>query len=316
MSVGYPWAKLWCDSFEGDSFQNAFSNGDLESPILFLLLLCKAKSVGDGHGKLSIPTKRVQKILGWNFQRLSRVHTQLCSNFVGTISGTISEQTYEVFLHNFSKFQENRGGKREAKVEQKGGRREKREERSKMLEERSKNNIQPKVANAPSSVSQIRNCFLENFKKRYGYDYPQWGAKENGQAATWLKSISLGRALELIPAYLGWNKPFFVERGHPFGLLIASTPQLVTDINSVRSKESSKKAFVEAVKGAVESDERKVRNEQLLREFSRESFNNNSGQSRSLRKEVSHGASSRVPQRVGEMVREGAEVYDESGEAF
>jgi hypothetical protein len=129
----FKWAKLWCDTFEGDSFQNCFLGDDFESPILFLLLVAKCKSMGDGAGNLTIPTSRVQHILGMNFQRLRRVHGQLCVNFVGTISSTISKQSLQVSFANWALFQENRGGKKLSKPEQKGG-------RGKRIEERGYNN--------------------------------------------------------------------------------------------------------------------------------------------------------------------------------
>lgn len=67
---------------------------------------------------------------------------------------------------------------------------------------------------------------MEAYRKEFGKEYPGWGAKENGQASGWLKSVSLERALGYCRAYPIWNEPQISRLGHPFGLLIAKYVQL------------------------------------------------------------------------------------------
>ena len=127
----YKWAKLWCDSFEGDTFQNWMSRGDHDLVVLFLLLVAKCRSMGDGEGNLSIPTRRICSIMHTNYRKLRRNLDQFFAETSGSVSGKHSSENIEIFFHNWAIFQENRGGKRRAKAEQKiaGERRQMMEER-------------------------------------------------------------------------------------------------------------------------------------------------------------------------------------------
>lgn len=75
-------------------------------------------------------------------------------------------------------------------------------------------------------VGRLRDLFLSEFEKRWKREYPTWGAKENGQMARLLKSISEDRLGPLIRAYIRWNDPMVVRAGHAFGLLVTGIPRL------------------------------------------------------------------------------------------
>ena len=79
-------------------------------------------------------------------------------------------------------------------------------------------------------VSTIRDTFLQSFKDQFGHEYPGWGAKENGMAKNWLKSVSMDQALLFVRAYVRWKDKFIIQKGHPFGLLVANYVQLDANI--------------------------------------------------------------------------------------
>ena len=100
----------------------------------------------------------------------------------------------------------------------------------------------------PSHVSQVKKAFLESYKKEFKRDYPGWGAKENGMASKWLKSVSLDDAKRLCDLYPKWNDPWVTKQGHPLGILMAqyvqldawaqSTPQLIKKIAAGKAAEN------------------------------------------------------------------------------
>jgi hypothetical protein len=83
-----------------------------------------------------------------------------------------------------------------------------------------------KVEVGPTPIGQIRDAFLESYQKEFGHEYAGWGAKENGQTANWLKSVSLEKALDLCRIYPAWNDPKITSLGHPYGLLITDYVRL------------------------------------------------------------------------------------------
>ncbi len=84
-------------------------------------------------------------------------------------------------------------------------------------------------ATTPSGTAQIKDLFLEEYLKRHGHPYPNWGKSENGKVSNWLKSVSLDHAKELVPLFMQWTDPYVVKAGHPLGLLIAQHVRLWTD---------------------------------------------------------------------------------------
>jgi ribosomal protein L13E len=75
-------------------------------------------------------------------------------------------------------------------------------------------------------TAQIRKSFLDAYRKEFGKDYPGWGAKENSQAANWIRSISLEKALEYCAFYPKWNDPWVTNNGHAFGILVSQYVKL------------------------------------------------------------------------------------------
>lgn len=164
--------------------------------------------------------------LGLKSQRSRKLLTKISQRFKLDLSW-ISPQSFQLYLPNWQKLQETRGGKREAKnVEVAGeGRREK--IRSKEVEKKEKEiNILRGGSKDPTPASQIRSCFLEAYQKEFGKEYPGWGAKEFGQAASWLRSVPLQKALDYCRLYPQWNDPWVSKQGHPFGILVAQYVKL------------------------------------------------------------------------------------------
>tara|TARA_R110000868_G_scaffold62962_2_gene189933 strand:- start:1446 stop:2384 length:939 start_codon:yes stop_codon:yes gene_type:complete len=120
-------------------------------------------------------------------------------------------------------------------------------------------NSPPPQATAP--VAELRDAFLESYRNEFKREYPGWGAKENGMAAKWLKSISLENAKRLCALYPKWNDPWVTKQGHPLGILMAqyvqldawaqSSKQLILKIAAGKAAESVD------LKRAIDSEEMK-----------------------------------------------------------
>lgn len=94
--------------------------------------------------------------------------------------------------------------------------------------QRPKKKKEPRQADPsdPTPVTLVKNAFLESYRKEFKREYAGWGAKENGQAANWLKSVSLESAKRLCELYPQWNDPTVTRSGHPFGFLVSQYVQL------------------------------------------------------------------------------------------
>lgn len=77
-----------------------------------------------------------------------------------------------------------------------------------------------------TSVIEIGALFRDEFQKRWGHEYPVWGAKENSQIKRALGSIAKDRLCALIAPYIAWNDPFVVRCGHSLGLFLTKIPEL------------------------------------------------------------------------------------------
>lgn len=72
----------------------------------------------------------------------------------------------------------------------------------------------------------VKNEFLQSYQNEFGHVYPGWGAKENSQAGSWLKSVPIAKAIDLCRLYPKWNDPWVTKQGHPFGILVTQYVQL------------------------------------------------------------------------------------------
>lgn len=89
----------------------------------------------------------------------------------------------------------------------------------------------PKRGKVPDSgTAQVRKAFVEGYQTKFGHEY-HWGAKENGLAAQWLRSIPFERAIWLIKWYLDWTDTWITKQGHPFGLLVTNVVKLEAVLN-------------------------------------------------------------------------------------
>lgn len=91
-----------------------------------------------------------------------------------------------------------------------------------------KRNPKPQQSDAVASspVTQLKESFFEAYRNEFGREYPGWGAKENVQAAAWLRSVSFDKARELSKLFVQWNDPWVTQRGHAFGILVTQYVQL------------------------------------------------------------------------------------------
>jgi hypothetical protein len=97
------------------------------------------------------------------------------------------------------------------------------EERCDKLERELAKKKQSKLS--PSGVSEIKKAFCDGYKAKFGHEY-SWGARENGQAAQFLRTYAKDRAIWLIQWFIRWQDPFITKQGHPFGLLVSNVVKL------------------------------------------------------------------------------------------
>lgn len=91
-----------------------------------------------------------------------------------------------------------------------------------------KNICTPAKAGGATPVAQVRKVFLESWKAKYGRDYPSWGAKENGQASTLLKSAAIEKILPVLAFYPNWIDSFAVRQSHSFGVFCTNLVAIET----------------------------------------------------------------------------------------
>lgn len=158
----------------------------------------------------------------------------------------------------------------------------------------------PKTAEVKMSLtSRVRDAYLESFKKEFNRDYPGWGAKENAQAAAWLRSVSIEQAMELCWLYPKWNDPWVTEQGHPFGILVTqyvkldawakSTPKLIEKIaqgRAARKVELDRESEREEMRRGVES---RANTRTAQSEGSRENISDRRSVSRQLQDQAEAG---------------------------
>ena len=104
-------------------------------------------------------------------------------------------------------------------------------ERIKLLEARvEKLEGKKKPAKGTTSVGQIREIFLKAYAVQFKHEYTGWGAKENGLASNWLKSVSFDKACWLIKWYMVWHDQYVTREGHPFHLLTMQSVKLESQL--------------------------------------------------------------------------------------
>jgi hypothetical protein len=232
------WFKHYNTASEGSSLEKLFAVGCHEAVACYwsLLELVSRYEKEEKRGFIEVPIKLLAKKWFMTCPKVERILDQLAFNMRSTLDYTLSKgspKVASIFLRNWLDLQENRGGKKRAKNEQSLGevRSKKKELDKEVLEP-----LQPTPKRGESHTAKIRDCFLEEYKKKFKHDYLNWGAKENGQIKNWLRSIALEKALELIPLFMRWNDPYVVKAGHPVGLLVTQHVRLWTDYQRSQEK--------------------------------------------------------------------------------
>jgi len=140
----------------------------------------------------------------------------------------------------------------------------------------------------------VKNEFLESYKKEFGHDYPGWGAKENSQASSWLRSVPIAKAIDLCRLYPKWNDPWVTKQGHPFGILITQYVQLdawaMSSEKRIQKIAQGKAMENVTVKRAIQREETK----NGIREFV-EQAGNDSVLSGKDKKQFPNGTTERIP---------------------
>ena len=140
----------------------------------------------------------------------------------------------------------------------------------------------------------VKNEFLESYKREFGHDYPGWGAKENSQASSWLRSVPIAKAIDLCRLYPKWNDPWVTKQGHPFGILITQYVQLdawaMSSEKRIQKIAEGKAMENITVKRAIEREETK----NGIREFVKQARNNSVVPGKD-QEQFSNGTTERIP---------------------
>lgn len=218
------WFKHYNTASEGNSLRLLWDSNDFEAYGLWwrLLELVSRWEKPEERGKITLSWNLLARETKWKPSKCRRVLSRISS--VSQIElNEKPDGTFSFLVPNWSEYQENRGSKNSLKKVEKP-------DRAKTLEVRSKKEIKREntasTPNGVSQVTQIRDCFIEAYKKEFQKNYPGWGAKENAQAKSWLRSISIDQALEYCRHYPKWNDPWISRNGHPFGILVSQYVKL------------------------------------------------------------------------------------------
>lgn len=227
------WFKHNTDSHERDTMIQLWAAKDFELIAFYWTLLEMIGKYGEqeerlGNWTVNLATFKLK--LGMNAQRSAKLLLKIGQTFKIEVN-QISSKSYKLFAHNMLEIKENRGGKNEQKNSKKAV-------EHKNIRDKEHKNIRDKSTEAEkpaSGIAEIRKVFLESYRKEFGKDYPGWGAKENSQAKSWLRSVSLPKAIEYCQRYPSWNDVWVTKRGHPFGVLVSQYVQLEAFLNRPES---------------------------------------------------------------------------------
>lgn len=128
-----------------------------------------------------------------------------------------------------------------------------------MLAQTSTKSSKPKPNKSqPTLVSKLGCLFKEEHLKNFGYEYPEWGPKENSQLKQWLKRVTEEQAIWAIKTYFGWTDRFAVKSGHSLSILVTRYVEMVSDYKRPVQKQKMFKQH-EKVKSEVYFDEFRTR---------------------------------------------------------
>lgn len=162
-------------------------------------------------------------------------------------------------------------------------------------------------------VAELRDAFLEAYRKEFKRDYPGWGAKENGMASKWLKSVSLENAKRLAALFPKWNDPWVTKQGHPLGILVAQYVQLDAWAQSskhlIQKIAAGKAAESVDLKRAIDFEENKRGLNYTIQQQERESL----ADSREFQEQLPFRSSKGIPSIHGDPF--GQEIFDAPSES-
>lgn len=264
------WFKHYNTAHEGQLIGDLLVQKEYEAVALFYVLMELISRFEDPEtrGRASIPVERIARAMNMKPTRIDRLLGCISSvSRSDLICETDEKQPRNrVFLmRNWMKYQETRGGKREAKIEQSAGRSKKREDRSKKEEGRSKNKnkniyIPEGVENAPARVgvgSEIWEAYRGAYKARYGVE-PIRNATTNSQCSALGRRLGAA-AIEVVRFYLTHNDGFYLRNQHPIGICLSQAESLHTQwqrgvaVTATQVREFEKTQTTQnAVEGALE----------------------------------------------------------------
>jgi hypothetical protein len=254
MNAKNAWFKHYNTSHDGQTMAELWAENDTEAIAFYWVVLEMIsrwetpESRGVLVGNLSIFRSK----LGMKSQRSYKLLVKIAQRFQLNLEW-ISDRSFKLSVNNWLELQENRGGKRSAKKEQNPTeeRREKKDIRRKNKDILNQEIFAPAKpdANAQKPLGQF---FKKQWAKRYGYEIPAWGLKENAQLKSWVGRVGQEKAEKFIEMYLSWNDPFVVRAGHPVCLMVERTNAFFTDAVKGREKLKDIKQHENFVRQEVE----------------------------------------------------------------
>jgi hypothetical protein len=234
--LGNHWFKHYNTAHEGQTISELWAENDHEAIAFYwtVLEMVSRWESEDRRGFWAANISIFRSKLGMKSQRSTKLLSKIAQRFQLNLEW-ISDQSFQLLIPNWLELQENRGGKTQAKTEQKPYRRKKIEDRSKKKDiskgevfENIFGNGPPALvdpipispvggsakADQPEMVSKFIGAYVSSFQNRYGAR-PDLSGKRLGQIKSLVKGAeNFDELCQLVQAYCQSDDDWFRKKMH------------------------------------------------------------------------------------------------------
>lgn len=163
MASKLPWFKHYNTSHEGQSLSELWAKKDFETIAFYWSLLEMVSRYEDlnERGKWSSQLSIFKLKLNLNSQRSRKLLVQISQTFQVKVEWK-SDESFTVFIPNWLKLQETRGGKNLPKLNQKGVRSKKREDRGEIVDVKNMSHTEKHVLSMTPVAQTLKSFFNDN----------------------------------------------------------------------------------------------------------------------------------------------------------
>lgn len=218
------WFKHYNKAHEGQTMAELWAAKETEVIAFYwtLLELVSKWESEESRGELQLKFSTIRSKLGMNSQRTAKLLTKISETFEIKVE-FISKESFKVSIPNWLELQETRGGKREAKLEQKESKKPTEARGKKKDLDLDTDNI-PVTASAlpPLADKTLGSLIWKAYEVAYLTRYqvtPLRNAKTNSQCSQLAKRLGQD-AVEVVKFYLTHNDGLYLKRQHDLGSLL------------------------------------------------------------------------------------------------